>query len=390
MVELPTLAFATSLEGFPLRGTGYSGILGLSFGTSATIPSSLGRSFLDNILASLDDEHRFIGIRLGNSDEDSAFTIGEYDPHVNSMDIRLSAAYPVSVDKEDRFVYDYYKVPLFSLLLDGIPISLSHSKVSSSPSPIAVFDTGTTLILGPKSDVHRFYETVRSTSIPIDDGAASKNSEEGGVRYQEEMWQIRCEKAVKVSFVLGQSGAFELDPADVAWNRGLPETKETPHGEDGWCVGGLQENDNVISGDWLLGDIFLRVRPYNHLCSKIWADLRACQNVYITHHAPTLLNNFQAMIGLANQTDYASALTRFRDARGADSFQSTPAHTETQWMSEQGRDVWSKSCSGDRLTWLTTSIAQPERSDHCPSMQRASRLHSRCRRLRFGPLTPGP
>ncbi|KAJ7273216.1 hypothetical protein C8J57DRAFT_1317179, partial [Mycena rebaudengoi] len=43
---------------------------------------------------------------------------------------------------------------------------------------------------------------------------------------------------------------YLIDPADLAW--------EEEEGADGWCTGGVQANDGVNAGDWLLGDVFLR------------------------------------------------------------------------------------------------------------------------------------
>ena len=106
---------------------------------------------------------------------------------------------------------------------------------------------------------------------------------------------------------LGVVGSFILDPQDVAWDLGtnqgstssFNQTSSSVHGEedggsssskpklDGaiwgskswgggklggedpsykWCLGGIQAKDDVMSGDWLLGDAFLRVSLTNTPC----------------------------------------------------------------------------------------------------------------------------
>lgn len=55
--------------------------------------------------------------------------------------------------------------------------------------PIAVLCSGTTYILGPLADVAAFWGIV------------------GGARKGNELWQIKCNRAVRVGFVLGDAGA---------------------------------------------------------------------------------------------------------------------------------------------------------------------------------------
>ena len=172
----------------------------------------------------------------------------------------------------------------------------------------------TTLILGPRKDVDAFYETILrhssrkdsaswSTSNPIDNGVLTtpiRQTNEG-------TWQVLCNRALEVQFSLGVVGSFTLDPQDVAWDLGTGQgstlssnqTSSSIHrngdggsssskprpdgtiwgskgwgegnlgGEDPsykWCLGGIQAGDDVVSGDWLLGDVFLRVSLPNTPC----------------------------------------------------------------------------------------------------------------------------
>lgn len=90
-----------------------------------------------------------------------------------------------------------------------------------------MLDTGTTLILGPTRDVEAFWHALDQ------DGATRKNT-------RSRLWEIRCDRGVSVSFVLGESGseqAFAVDPRDINWEEG--------GSEDGWCMGGIQANDGV-------------------------------------------------------------------------------------------------------------------------------------------------
>lgn len=103
-----------------------------------------------------------------------------------------------------------------------------------------MLDTGTTLILGPSTDVDAFWHAVGH------EGATRKN-------IQTSMWEVRCDRGVAVGFILGGGGSereYSVDPADISWAEG--------GSVDGWCMGGIQANDEVNSGDWLLGDIFLK------------------------------------------------------------------------------------------------------------------------------------
>lgn len=116
-------------------------------------------------------------------------------------------------------------------------------------------------------------------------------------------WQILCNLALEVQLSLGVVGSFTLDPQDVAWDLGTNQgstsssnqTSSSTHGDgdrgssskpkpDGtiwgskswelgdedpnykWCLGGIQAKDDVMSGDWLLGDAFLRVSLTNTPC----------------------------------------------------------------------------------------------------------------------------
>ncbi|KAH9946219.1 aspartic peptidase domain-containing protein [Epithele typhae] len=145
------------------------------------------------------------------------------------------------------------------------------------PSPIAVLDTGTTLILGPTADVARFWASV------------------GGARQSERGWEIPCTRGVSVSFALGegdQQTAYAVDPADMSW------AAEGSVDLGDWCLGGVQANDGVnFAADWLLGDTFLR-------------------NVYATHHVAT--GSRPPAIGLRGLTDPPAAQAAFVARRGAD------------------------------------------------------------------------
>ncbi|GJE90866.1 A1 family peptidase [Phanerochaete sordida] len=264
-------ALANQTAGLGLAATGNSGILGLSFPTEAAIPDTSGRTLLENLVSSLAEPDRYFAVRLGRDSGGSSFTVGELDPAYSDSlsDFAFSDVYSAG-----HAAYDYWKVPLHAITVNGTSFDVSDSRVPRAPSPIAIFDTGTTLILGPSADVDRLWQSI------------------GGARKTDSGWQVRCDRAMVIGMVLGAGdGAKEyaIDPADLSWLEG---------GRDGdWCMGGIQSNDDVSSGDWLLGDTFLR-------------------NVYIVHH---LGNSTQhPMVGLNGLTDPQTSLANFRLARGND------------------------------------------------------------------------
>lgn len=132
--------------------------------------------------------------------------------------------------------YDYWKVPLDSIIVNQIPINLCKSKIASSRTLIAVFDTGTSLILGPTADVDTIYSTLTV-------GNPSKNA--AG------QWTIDCILAIDLLFIIG-GRPYPIHPLDLAWDK-------MSDGQ-GRCFGGIQANDGVLSGDFLFGDTAMRVR----------------------------------------------------------------------------------------------------------------------------------
>ena len=210
---------ANETQGLALSSTGNSGILGLSFPFEASIPDTSGTTILENLLSPFNDSDRYFAVKLGRDGENSSFTIGELDPTVANSpdDITYTAVTPFAHN-----IYDYWKMPLQYLTINSTTFPLSSSGVPGASAPIAVFDTGTTLILGPSDDVDRFWQSV----------GASRKTDDG--------WQVRCDRGVSIGFVLGEGAGqkeYVLDPADLSWKQGL---------RDGdWCFGGVQANDGV-------------------------------------------------------------------------------------------------------------------------------------------------
>ncbi|KAI0721650.1 acid protease [Cerioporus squamosus] len=280
-VSSQIFAMANATGGLGLAGTGDSGILGLAFPAEASIADTVGRTLLENLLSAFNDtSQRFFAFKLGRDEDDSSFTVGELDPsYANSTDDLTHT--PVYAPHGS--LYDYWKLPIHSLTINGTSFELSQSRVKGAPAPIAVLDTGTTLALGPTQDVARFWESV------------------GGARQTDRGWEVPCNRAVVVGMVLGQGNSqkeYVLDPADISWKEGSVD--------ENWCLGGVQGNDGVFAADWLLGDTFLR-------------------NVYVTHHAAT--DSKPPAIGLRGLTDSSAALAAFLKDRGADT--SPPANVSS-------------------------------------------------------------
>lgn len=212
-------ALANETSGLGLSATGNSGILGLSFPLEASIPDTSGTTLLENLLSPFNDSDRYFAVKLGRDQSSSSFTIGELDPTIanSTSELSFTPVYPIYGN-----TYDYWKIPLQSLTINSTSFPLSSSQVPGATMPIAVFDTGTTLILGPSDDVDRFWQSV----------GASRKTDQG--------WQVRCDRAMLVGFVLGHDESqteYILDPADLSWMEG---------GKDGdWCLGGVQANNGV-------------------------------------------------------------------------------------------------------------------------------------------------
>ncbi|EPT05963.1 hypothetical protein FOMPIDRAFT_1026836 [Fomitopsis schrenkii] len=288
-ISSQVLALANSTSGLDLYGTGYSGILGLTFPAEASIPGTCGQTFIDNVFASLDVEDRFFAYKLGRNTTDSSFTIGQLDPAYANLTSNFTHI-PVSSAGAGDGQYNFWKLPLQYITINSTRFDLSKSSVPGASTSIGILDTGTTLLLGPSADVARFWQSV------------------GNVRNTDAGWQVRCNRAAVVGLVLGDGDnqkEFVLDPADVNWEPGTSQ--------DGWCMGGIQANDGVFSGDWLLGDTFLR-------------------NVYAAHYAA--VNASPPRVGLLGVTDPTAALTQFRAARGEDSTAPGSVHSHAPRSSQ--------------------------------------------------------
>jgi hypothetical protein len=171
--------------------------MGLSFPAEASITASSGQTLLSNLLSALDDDDKFFAVRLRGHADASSFTIGALDPAANAS--LADFAFAPVLPRGSGGVYDYWKLPLDALSLDGVPLPFGPSKVPGARSPVAVLDTGTTLIVGPAADVDRLW------------GAAARKA--GG------QWLVRCARALVVRVRLGGT-EVALDPADVNWAGG--------------------------------------------------------------------------------------------------------------------------------------------------------------------------
>ncbi|KAF8558409.1 acid protease [Imleria badia] len=281
-----TFALANETNGLFLRTTGNSGILGLSFPPAAAIRPTAGTTVLDNIFSHLGESDRFFAFKLGRNGNfsdpsvaNSSFTIGKLDPSIVDASNGTAQITYFPVFKTHSSPYDYWKLPIVNLTINGFSLSLTASLVPGAPSPIGVLDTGTTLILGPTLDVKTFWDSVGTG------GSTRFNA-------QSNLWEVRCDRAVDVRFSFGQGDEgreYAVHPEDISWAEGGQG--------NGWCMGGVQVNDGVTSGDWLLGDVFLR-------------------NVYVVHHGPT--SSKPPLVGLLSLTDPHTALTDFQTARGLD------------------------------------------------------------------------
>lgn len=213
---------ASTIREMDLASSNNSGVLGLSFSAESAITNGSTPTILSNLFQYLDDSRRFFAFTLGRmNDTTSSLTIGELDNNHVSDPSKLFLS-PVTLVGSN--VYDYWKLPLRSLTINGTAFPLSPSRIRHAKDAIAIFDTGTTLVLGPTRDVDSFY-------ISLGDSAQ---------RNKGDMWEIRCAKAVMMGMVFGTEDnekEFILDPSDISWAEGGQK--------DGWCIGGIQANDDV-------------------------------------------------------------------------------------------------------------------------------------------------
>ncbi|KAJ7090259.1 aspartic peptidase domain-containing protein [Mycena belliarum] len=269
-VQSQVFATVDQTANLGLASTATSGILGFCFPDTAAIPATAGATLLENIMSSFEPSRRVFAFHLSRSsgfnDPSASFTLGALDPAF-VQDPTLLALSPVA---RTGATYDYWKLPVLHFTFNGQPFTLSASRVIGADNPIAVLDTGTTLILGPSADVDALYALF---------GPAARNDPSAG-------YQVRCTHASLLGIVLGDPPReYLLHPADVAWAEGAA---------GGWCTGGIQPNDAVNAGDWLFGDVFLR-------------------NVYVAHYCTD-----QPVVGLLNLTNGTTALAEFRQERGPD------------------------------------------------------------------------
>lgn len=236
-IESQAMALVNDTTNFNLAEMGNSGIIGFAFPLAAVTPPSIGKTLLQNIF----EDFPFFAFHLGRDSlglSSSSLTIGELDTEICN-DSRLFSYTPVSsAGTSSSSSYDYWKLPLQGLIINSsyhVPLSSSLISGAQDHTPIAVLDTGTTMILGPTTDVQVFWNVV---------GSARKNTTTG-------LWEVMCGRAVTAAFVLGGK-VYPVHPGDINWKEG--------GSWGGWCLGGVQANDRVNSGDWILGDVFLRVR----------------------------------------------------------------------------------------------------------------------------------
>ncbi|EIN07738.1 acid protease [Punctularia strigosozonata HHB-11173 SS5] len=277
-VASQTFALANNTQGMNLAGMGHSGILGLAFPIEAAISATAGRPLLSNLFDSFEEDRRFFSVRLSNDDLESSFTMGELDPRASTAKT-LDDFFYVPVRPLASGAYDYWKVSVESIAVDGASVRLGSSKVPGSSKQIAVLDSGTTYVLGPSADVKNFWHTV------------------GGARQISGSWQT-----------------FFIDPADVS--------QMNVQRDGDWCMGGVQANDKARQL-WRLapgGRLSSCKFPFRYpLCALYTGSLTQPffpQSVYAVHHGPT--SSQPLRVGLINTTDPSAALVAFRSARGPD------------------------------------------------------------------------
>ncbi|CAK5264694.1 unnamed protein product [Mycena citricolor] len=286
-IQSQILAIADRTADLGLESTSTSGILGMGLMGSASIPDTAGQPFPVNLVSPFPEDEQYFAFHLsrqsGSDDPQASFTVSSIDTDLVSDPSRITVFPVIQTGRQ----YDYWKLCILHFTINGQPLSISSSRVPGAPCPMAVLDTGTTLFLGPSADVDAIY---RSLNISV-----RKDPDVG--------YQIPCTFAVLIGVVLGNPAQeYIIDPADMAWNGGS---------DDEWCTGGIQANDNVNSGDWLLGDVFLR-------------------NAYVVHYMRP------PRIGLVGLTDPVASMKAFRAERGP----APDGEADSDVMESEEEDAW--------------------------------------------------
>ncbi len=79
---MDTPALVNETRDLNLSSAGNSGVMGLSFPSTAVIPQTAGRTLLENVLSHFDDDRHFSAFRLGRDLRDSSLTFGQLDPSI--------------------------------------------------------------------------------------------------------------------------------------------------------------------------------------------------------------------------------------------------------------------------------------------------------------------
>ncbi|KAK1218260.1 hypothetical protein PQX77_014633 [Marasmius sp. AFHP31] len=265
-----------------LGENGHSGILGLAFPSEASISPSSGPTILENIFQNLDNPYFALklGTQPGLNDLTSSLTLGQLDEKYAS---NLSDFHFIPVSTAGASGYTFWKVPMQGITVNEVSVPLSSSSVRGvRRGQIAVVDSGTTLMLGPTIDVDAIWKAM---------GSSARYSQDEGC------WQVRCNKAMDIRIFLGQKEnvkEFPIEYEDANWEYGGDD--------DGWCMGGIQANDDVDSGDWLLGGTFLR-------------------SVYALHFVGNATHS--PRMGFLGTVDRKVGYEQFRAKRGPDQNQSS-------------------------------------------------------------------
>ncbi|KAL0580204.1 hypothetical protein V5O48_001797 [Marasmius crinis-equi] len=273
---------ANDIKDMNLANNGHSGILGLCLPATRSIAPEFGPTVLENIFQHIDNPYFALklGSHPGPDDPSSSLTIGQLDGKYASS---LSDLHFIPVSSAGASNYNFWKVPMQGIVTHGMSIPLSPSSVRGvRKGQIAVLDSGTTLMLGPTMDVDAIWKSL---------GPAARYNRDVGC------WEVRCNKAVDVRIILGPKNnekEYPVEYDDMNW--------EDSGDSEGWCMGGIQANDDVDSGDWLLGDTFLR-------------------SVYAVHFVGN--STHTPHMGLLGTVNREAGIQQFRAKRGPDQDQSS-------------------------------------------------------------------
>ncbi|KAJ8487817.1 hypothetical protein ONZ45_g14186 [Pleurotus djamor] len=221
-IDIPGLTFAVALreaKHYTLKSTLYDGILGLARLTpgDAKFPPLLDTLHDKGLIAEPIVSYKIP--RAADNLHDGEVAIGGLNP----LKFKPGTAVTLPNTSPARF----WEVTLERVVVNGIRMTWGTRD--------AIFDTGSTFILGPRKDIAKLH-----TAIP-------------GAKYKNGAWAVPCHTDISIALTFG-GRTFPIPPRDLPLK---PVDDQDPN-PDGLCLSRIGEMPNASPGRWIIGDVFLK------------------------------------------------------------------------------------------------------------------------------------